>query len=62
MKADIFQIMRSVESSSEVEGIRVKRCEKVGNFGRCCLFEGHKGAHKNDKEEFIQIDIGSGPQ
>lgn len=62
MKAKFSEIMRSVQSSSAVEGIHVKQCEKVGNFGRCCLFEGHKGTHKNDQEEFVQIDIGSGPQ
>ncbi len=58
MKAESSQPVLVEEQTS----IRVERCKRVGVFGQCELFEGHKGLHRNYREEFIQIDVGTGPQ
>ena len=36
------------------------QCDRVGNFARCELLLGHAGTHRNEFEEFIQVDVNPG--
>lgn len=49
-----FRVLEQVKMAWE------QQCPRIGNFARCELPLGHVGVHKNEQEEFFQIDVQSG--
>ena len=40
----------------------MSKCDKIGVYAPCTLEAGHEGTHKNEYEEFVQVDAAKGAE